>query len=220
MTAMALQQVTIQAFFGTEDRIRRVTRVGKALRRELRHSEPWAERLSRQAPPTVRAKWRLKFAEHVSELRADGELLDTVPAIVTLGARRLLAARGWDHAWPEAGEAKLQGRWMGSVSIGVPERIVCNVDPGLFEQVHGACWHTSLPATEALYSFRRANPGVLMDPDVIAEYNELAADVITPGDVWRDGLDLVLPIAARADIRRELPPRMTGPLAPLPAESR
>lgn len=217
---MALQQVTIQCFFGTEDRVRRVTRVGKAKRRELRHSEPWAERLSRQAPPATRAKWRMKFAEHVDELRANGELLDTVPAIVTLGARRLLTARGWDHAWPRADEAKLQGRWMGAVSVGVPERIVCDLDPDLVEQVRRACWHTSLPATEALRSFRRAHPGVLMDPDEIAEYNELAQEVITPGDAWRDGLDLVLPIAARTDIRRELPPGMTVPLAALIAYGR
>lgn len=190
------ESVTIQAADGTAARIALLTKAGRRKAKAEGKKARWKRRYLGSGQERLRV--RVEFAEHLAGLRERGQLLDTVPAVVSLGARRLLAVRGWDHDWPPLpSAARLPGRWPGSVDLGVPERIVVRLDPALVERVRAACWYTSAPAMEQLRDWRDENPGIVFDGDALAEYAELSAQVVTPGDAWRDGLDLVLPLPPR-----------------------
>lgn len=199
MARMAVREsVTIQAVAGTAERIATLTAAGRRKLKAEGKKARWKSRHGARVPGAERLRLRVEFAEHLAGLRERGALLDTVPAVVTLGARRMLAARGWDHDWPPLPpEARLPGRWPGSVDLGVPERIVVRLDPALVERVRAACWHTSAPAMAQLRAWRDRNPGVVFDDAALGEYAELARQVVTPGDAWRDGLDLALPLPPR-----------------------
>ncbi|MBG0831499.1 hypothetical protein HS041_27560 [Planomonospora sp. ID67723] len=63
----------------------------------------------------------------------------------------------------------------------------------LATRVQAACWHTSAEPIAALRAWRAAHPGPLIDPELPAHYERLAAPITPPGVVWRAGLDRVLP---------------------------
>jgi hypothetical protein len=200
---VATTQITISALWGTKGRGGRVLRAGKRERTKISKRKRWAGRLSGGA--AKRAKARAAYTAHLRKLRQGGELLDTWPALVELGLRRLLVARGWDHDWPPVDdEALLQGRWTGSREIGAPERINVRVDEDLVERVRAACWHTSVEAIAELRDWRDEHPGLVFG-DELDEYNELAERVVTPGEAWREALEHVLPMPKR-------PPETTDPL--------
>ncbi|MFF0526579.1 hypothetical protein ACFYTC_48505 [Actinomadura nitritigenes] len=136
-----------------------------------------------------RARVKLARVEWLDGLRERGELLDTAAAVLALGVRAELVARGWDHEWPAAPETAVSGRWPGSRATGWPERIGANLSVGLVEQVRAACWHSS-PIAE-LRAFRDAYPGIV-GGRLLREYDELSARVITPGDVWRAAYERTL----------------------------
>ncbi|MER6816456.1 hypothetical protein ABT299_44945 [Spirillospora sp. NPDC000708] len=136
-----------------------------------------------------RARVKLARVAWLAGLRERGELLDTAAAVLALGVRAELAERGWDHDWPAAPETAVSGRWPGARAQGFPERIGANLSAGLVERVRAACWHSS-PIAD-LRAFRDAFPGLLTGRE-LREYEELAARVVTPGDIWRAGYQRVL----------------------------
>jgi hypothetical protein len=194
--------VTVHLLLGTTDRIKLVTTRGKAQRRKLSGRPRWKKRRTASAS-AERAALRAAWTVHLDKLRRGGKILDTVPAIAELGARRLLAVRGWDHdRWPAVPrEMQVQGRWPGSTRAGTGEQINLRVDAALVARVRAACWGTSRDAIAELYLWRDAHPGplALQDDEAMAEYERLAEQVVTPGDFWRDALEEVLPLFRPAD---------------------
>ncbi|MFE6449634.1 hypothetical protein [Nocardiopsis dassonvillei] len=61
----------------------------------------------------------------------------------------------------------------------------------LLERVVARCWEHSAPAVAALIDWRDRHPDLVYrahDPEAWQEYDRFAADVLTPGDVYRDAL--------------------------------
>ncbi|SNS80780.1 hypothetical protein [Actinomadura mexicana] len=172
---------------GTEGRLADLVASERARRRLLVADDPrWDDShlgaAGRAAVKVARVAW-------LAELRERGELLDTAAAVLAVGVHAELAARGWDREWPDAPETAISGRWPGSRSTGWPERIGANLPVGLVEQVRAACWHSS-PIDE-LREFRDAFPGLLTGVR-LREYDELTAQITTPGEIWRAGFGRVL----------------------------
>ncbi|MFH0246436.1 hypothetical protein ACGRHY_29355 [Streptomyces sp. HK10] len=191
-------------------------RVADAVERERQRAarlsaegDRWRTRgLTRAEAAAVRAAWR----SEVRRLRTAGELLDVRDALVEYGVREELRVRGWDRAWdPAPEEAWDQGRWPGSRDSGpggYPERISARLDAALAARAVAACWWTSWPAIQALRAWRDENPGLtppryrldeesrarLVGP--LAQYERLAAAVVTTGAIWRAGVSRGLGRAA------------------------
>ncbi|MGY3680402.1 hypothetical protein [Streptomyces sp. TE33382] len=151
------------------------------------------QRLSRGFAAEVRAAWRQKLAV----MRNDGELLDTLDAVVTFGVRQELTERGWDHPWPPyPPKARNTGRWPGAKQGGYPEKLAFRLPASLENQVRAACWHTSASAIRELHDWherhrlmlskRRCSPTGL--DDALEMYGRLAAKVTTTGTIWRAGV--------------------------------
>ncbi|WP_234043348.1 hypothetical protein [Streptomyces marianii] len=188
--------MTIAAEYGVRARLREVVDAEKSRARVL--SSAWRTYgVPRAEAASARAGWR----KERQRLHAEGQLLDTVDALVEFGVREELRARGWDRQWPAAPEeAWDQGRWPGSRDGGFPDRVSARLDGILADQVVAACWATSREAVEALRRWRDANPGItaprvrldeagrerLVGP--LAEYERLSALVTTTGEIWRSGL--------------------------------
>lgn len=189
--------VTVHLLNGTIARIDLVTARGKAKRRKLSGRPKWKRRRT-AATSAERAELRAAWAVNLDRQRRAGKILDTKPALIELGARRLLTVRGWDHdRWEPVPRAmSTQGRWPGSTRAGTGEQINVRLDAALVDRVRRACWGTSKDAIAELYLWQDAHPGplVLQDPDAMAEYYELADQVVTPGDYWRDAIEEMLPL--------------------------
>lgn len=137
-----------------------------------------------------RAAWQADTAALVVDTRRNGIVLDTLAAAIEWGARQELAARGWNHEWPEpAREAYAKGRWPGSTDEAVPDVIHVRVDADLEAQVRAACWATSAEAITALRVWRDEHPDKVFQIRELAKYNKLAAQVTTTGDIWRAAVD-------------------------------
>jgi hypothetical protein len=190
--------VTVHLLVGTVDRIALATAKGKAKRKKLSGRPRWKKRRTGSGQTSAqRSELRAAWAVHLDEQRRRGKILDTVPALVEFGARRLLRVRGWDHEWPPVPRGMaVQGRWPGARDVGTGETINARIDALLVERVRAACWTTSKPAIEELWAWRDRNPGpdVLEDEEEMAEYERLSLLVCTPGDFWRDAIEEVLPL--------------------------
>ncbi|OEV13212.1 hypothetical protein [Streptomyces nanshensis] len=198
--------VSVWAPFGARDRLKRVVEAEQPRGIMLRSEPAWRTYgLSRVEAAKVRARRRAELQRR----RAEGELLDTQDAVIAWGVRQELRARGWDREWPAAPEAAWdQGKWPGSRDGGFAEKISVRLDWLLVERTVAACWETSREAIEALRRWRDEHPGLVTPrsrPDKegreqlvgpLAEYERLSAQVTTPGQIWRGGLERGLAHAA------------------------
>ena len=195
---VATTQIHILALSGTKDRLAVVLRHGRDERAKISRRKRWQGRNDAELGGAERARHRAALQAHLRELRHTGDLLDTIPAVVEFGAWMLLEDRGWNHDWPKLpDEARLPGRWPGSREIGLPERITVKVGAQIADRMRAACWFTSAKAIAELHAWRDTHPGKVYDQDLLDEYEELAAQVDTPGDAWRDSLECVLPLPPR-----------------------
>ncbi|RSN46563.1 hypothetical protein [Actinomadura sp. WAC 06369] len=172
---------------GTEARLGELVQAERARRRLMVAEDPRWDTSGRTADE--RAAVKLARVAWLADLRGRGELLDTSAAVLALGVRGELAARGWDHEWPPAPETAVSGRWWGSRAEGFPERVAANLPVALVDQVRAACWHSS-PIAE-LRAWRDRRPGPLRGA-LRAEYDQLAAGVKVPGEIWRGAYRRVL----------------------------
>ncbi|SDI46784.1 hypothetical protein SAMN05421505_1556 [Sinosporangium album] len=189
--ADATTPVQVRVPYGTRGRLTELLRIEKARRAEI-----LAERFAVPAdePAAARARIRAAARAHVADLRRRGELTDTVDVAMRHAVQAELRERGWDHAWPPPPPtAPSSGRWPGSRDAGYPEVIPIRLPVSLAERVQSACAHVSAPAITALRAWRDANPGKIHDSTAQAEYDRLAAEVVTPGDVLRAAVARVLP---------------------------
>jgi hypothetical protein len=184
--------MTVKVAFGTRVRLHEVVRSNRALRQRLAGDSRWnVGGLSRGEAAVVRAAWR----REVAHLRDGGGLLDTVDAIAVYGVRREVEERGWCRVWPAAGEEVAGvGRWPGARDGGYPEAVSFRLPAGLAWQVRAGCWSVSAEAVAALREWRDRHPGVVRrrpergSEAVLAEYERLADQIVTVGDVLRAGL--------------------------------
>ncbi|MFE2477064.1 hypothetical protein [Streptomyces sp. NPDC059389] len=154
----------------------------------------------RETPAEVRA---VKLRA-LADIRARGDLLDTLDRLAALGVRRELEARGWNRLWPPHPEpACFPGRWPGSRDRDFPERICLRLPVTLEGQVRAACWFTSADAIAAIRVWRERYPRVRTRrrrtpagmENALVEYDRLAAIVTTTGDIWRAGVQQAIEFA-------------------------
>ncbi|MFH8804940.1 hypothetical protein ACH4F6_36190 [Streptomyces sp. NPDC017936] len=184
--------MTVKVALGTRVRVREVVERYRKVRRALTGSAEWdVAGLSRGEAAVVRAELRAE----VVRLREAGELLDTVDAIAAYGVRREVEARGWRRVWPDEGhEVAGVGRWPGARDGGYPEAVSFRLPAGLAWQVRAGCWSVSAEAVAGLRDWRDRYPGVVRRrPErggevALAEYERLADQIVTVGDVLRAGL--------------------------------
>jgi len=193
-TSAAVLSVTARVPFGTRDALKALKPLYKAEQRRARQlalMEPWD---ARGLPGREAVERRAAWYAHRAELREDGQLLDTLDAVVMLEVRAELRGRGWDRPWPALpAEALVPGRWPGSRDGGYPEKIPVRLPAELAARVRAACWHTSAEAIGQLRDWRDRYPDALPtrafrddhEDQALAEYEALAAIVTTTGAVWR-----------------------------------
>lgn len=194
MTEAGTITVTARVAFGTKDVLKAFKPLFKAEReraRKLARSPQWdAAGLPGREAAAKRAQW----AMHKEHLRERGELVDTLDVLVTGGVRAKLAERGWDHAWPALPtQALIPGRWPGSRDGGWPEKLTVRLPSVLVTTTLSACWHTSAEAIGKLRDWRDRYPDALptrpfrseTEDKALAEYDQLAAQVTTAGEIWR-----------------------------------
>ncbi|BBG20746.1 hypothetical protein RVR_P21 (plasmid) [Actinacidiphila reveromycinica] len=189
----ALVAVTVKSPFGTRDRVKAAVAEQRAVRLAFASDVRWATaELSRREAAAVRGQRRAALAE----LRAAGQLLDSVDRLAVAGTRHEMRERRWNIDWPPVpAEALDIGRWPGSRDGGYPESIPLRLPLDLAEQVRAACWHTSADAIGRLRDWRDRYPDAIPGRDVgptdaLAEYERLAQQVTTVGVVYRAGLEL------------------------------
>jgi len=154
----------------------RKARAGQLPKKRRMTSQEWLE-------------WREETAGLLAAEQVAGRLLATQSAAVEWGARTELAERDWlEQVWPPVPQrARLRGRWPGSRDTGAPNVLVVPVDAELAERVLAACWWTSVDAMTKLRAWRDAHPGIEYGP-AMDGYEQLSAQVTTPGDIWRAAL--------------------------------
>lgn len=196
MEKLGKHQGNAKVSFELRASLDRVLKEQKAYRRELAGDERWSVRgLSRQDAAGVRAAWR----REQERLRKAGELLDTIDVLAIHGIELELRERGWwDRRWPAVPEEAMDpGRWPGSRDKGLPKQVPLRLPQPLARKVYAACWHSSYKSIVALRHWRDLNPGIVPgrrrrepgDPEIeLEEYERLAAQVTTVGDVYRAGL--------------------------------
>ncbi|MGW6941343.1 hypothetical protein ACWGF3_20420 [Streptomyces xanthophaeus] len=168
----------------------------RTYRRKLVSDDRWSVRgLCRQEAAEVRVAWR----REQERLRQAGELLDTVDVLAARGIELELRGRGWwDRRWPAVpDEAMDPGRWPGSRDGGYPKQVPLRLPQPLARKAYAACWHSSCRAIFALRKWRDQHPGIVPsrarrrpgeEERALEEYERLAAQVTTVGDVYRGGL--------------------------------
>ncbi|GLF99932.1 hypothetical protein [Streptomyces yaizuensis] len=163
---------------------RRRVEEGKRVRAVLSADDRWyTYRLPREEAARVRAAWRAE----VERLRTAGELLDTLDVLAAFGVRAELRARGWDRHWPplppEAPAEK--GRWPGSRDRCFAGSLTLRLPAGLAAQTRAGCWDVSKGAIAEVRRWRDRSPGTVRDATELALYEQHAASITTPGDIWR-----------------------------------
>ncbi|MEU2835118.1 hypothetical protein ABZ667_41985 [Streptomyces lavendulae] len=196
MEKLGKHQGNAKVSFELRARLDAVLKEQKEYRRELAGDERWSVRgLSRQEAAEVRAAWR----RELERLRKAAKLLDTIDVLAIHGIELELRDRGWwDRRWPAVpDEAMDPGRWPGSRDGGFPKQVPLRLPQPLARKVYAACWHTSHKSIVALREWRDLHPGIVPgrrrresgDREItLEEYERLAAQVTTVGDVYRGGL--------------------------------
>lgn len=203
--------VTARLPYGTRANVRDLLNHERKRRADLAAHPRWStDRLSRRSITEVRSAWRQRLAV----MRHEGELLDTLDALVLFGVRSELRERGWDHPWPACPpSARCPGRWPGSREGGYPEQLSFRLPAPLVGRVRAACWYTSAVTIAELQDWqdryrlvlrKRRQPPSGME-HVLELYDRLAAGVTTTGVIWRAGLRQGIEVAA---------PRSAIPLLP------
>lgn len=189
--------ITVRAPEGTNRRLKALRPAFTAEREQARQwrAEQWSTAgLTGREAAARRAQW----AAHRERLRRAGTLLDTLSVAVAAGVRAELRDRGWWEAnWPPLpNEALIPGRWPGSRDGEWPEKVPLRLPADLVDRTRRACWHTSAEAIGHLRDWRdRWNyplPTRIwrsgIEEEALREYEALAAEVTTTGEIWRDGL--------------------------------
>jgi hypothetical protein len=205
---MNTKPATAWVEFGTRERMTSALDREKSRRIMLSSEQRWRiQGLSRDQALEVRQRWR----EHVDQLREAGKLLDVVDVLAAYGIRRELTRRGWNHDWPEVPvEARISNRWPGSHDGGYPESIPLRLPGDLADRVLSACWHTSSEAIRGIREWSAElgipvprRPPSTVGEDALAEYERLAAQVTTVGDIYRAGLKHGIGTAESLSLRQK-----------------
>lgn len=140
---------------------------------------------------------RALFREHKQQLRRGGELIDSRDALVTGGLYQELEARGWNRPWPPLPQQS-RGRWPGSSQGRWPKSVCLRLPADLVHTVRAACWHTCSREIGLFYDWRDRHPKAVptrptrpqCEKAALEEYEQLAAKVITHGEIWRMAISL------------------------------
>ncbi|MFI6530191.1 hypothetical protein [Streptomyces uncialis] len=155
--------------------------------------------LTRREAAARRSQWE----KRKKELRRQGELIDSRRALVVAALVKVIAQRKWERLDWTSVPGQTRGRWIGSPEGAWPEQLTVDLPIDLVSIVLAGCLDVSRAATDELYKWHernpRAHPNRPLRPRCslaeLAEYQRLAAQVLTPGQIWRDavriGIDTV-----------------------------
>ena len=188
-----------EAALAEKRRLRRL--VGDRLRRHLlaEGAVPGPEASLDSLPPAEARRRRALRRRFKAEVLAGG-VRPTVDVLVEAALVAELQARGWLDGpvpavdremvpvsrWPGSGSGERGTAWQGAVTA--------RVAAPLLERVVARCWEHSAPAVVALIDWRDRHPDLVhraQDPRAWEEYDRFAADVLTPGDVYRGALERI-----------------------------
>ncbi|WP_217231380.1 hypothetical protein [Streptomyces anulatus] len=197
MAATGVSPVTAWVRAGTRQRLSDALELQKTRKVMLSAADRWQTYdRSRNDAARVRAAWKTE----VMRMRQHGELLDVVDALCAFGIAGELEARGWaQRRFRRApAEARLPGRWPGSRDGGYQESVQMRLPSELAARVLDTCWGTSAPHIARLRDWRDRNPGIVIPRGPLgrtdeltgpmAEYERLASQVTTVGDIYRAGI--------------------------------
>ncbi|GDY80452.1 hypothetical protein SAV31267_099370 [Streptomyces avermitilis] len=190
-TAEAIGTITITARlpFGTRKQLQDLTPFFASERARAKTlSMASTAGLNQREAAARRSLWH----REKQQLRRAGRLTDSIQALVTGAVTQEVIKRGWKRTWPDIPH-QAYGRWPGSPEGAWPEALTVDLPADLVQAVRAACWHTCRKEIGLLYGWRERHPDARprcptrpgCDAAALAEYQELAAKVITPGEVWR-----------------------------------
>ncbi|MDX6352128.1 MAG: hypothetical protein QOF84_6918 [Streptomyces sp.] len=153
----------------------------------------WATTSVSDLPSREAAARRAQWQMHKANLQERGKLIDTRDVLVAYGVRQEPKRRGWNRKkWPPLPQqALIGGRWPGSRDVNCPDQIPVRLPSDLVLRVRSACWHTSAPSIALLRDWRDEHPDALPwegfrsaeEDQALAEYEHLAAEVTTAGEI-------------------------------------
>ncbi|MFE5516021.1 hypothetical protein ACFQ9J_36420 [Streptomyces sp. NPDC056529] len=143
--------------------------------------------------PREAAARRSRWDEEKNEQRRRGVLTDSLIALVTGALAQEVAERGWEELKWSKLPHQSRGRWPGSPQGNWPEKITVDLPAELVAIVHAGCWDVSKEAVGKLRDWKERRPKARptrpsrtgCSPQELAEYQEYAAKVLTPGTIWR-----------------------------------
>lgn len=148
------------------------------------------------APSQVRERRRAR-RRYAAQLRSAGTVRPTANELVADVLSAELAERGWlagDLASPDPEQLPVS-RWPGTgtgrLGAGYPGTVYARVPAELVRRTVAGCWSVSAEPIRALLEWRDAHPALTsrrVEPEAWAEYDRLADQVVTPGDVYRAAL--------------------------------
>ncbi|WP_152513489.1 hypothetical protein [Nocardiopsis baichengensis] len=149
------------------------------------------------APSQVRERRRAR-RRYAAQLRASGTVRPTANELVADVLSTELAGRGWlagQLVSPDPEQLPVS-RWPGTgtgrLGAGYPGTVYARVSAELVRRTVAGCWSVSAEPIRALLEWRDAHPRLTSrraDREAWAEYDRLAAKVLTPGDVYRAALE-------------------------------
>lgn len=151
----------------------------------------WARHQEEAQTPAGRAAIRARILAAARARRADGRLLDSVDAAAAEAIRLELERRGIDLGYPPPYPqgTDVSGRWAGTTNRGTGPTITPHIPAAYARAVTAAAWQIS---GDAVTDLRGLWPGGRPGGSASDDYLELADQVVTPGDIYRDAIEALV----------------------------
>ncbi|MFD9543474.1 hypothetical protein [Streptomyces sp. NPDC060022] len=151
------------------------------------------------------------WAAEKEQRRRDGQLTDSIRALVMGAAFQEVTARGWTlRDWSQIPHQS-RGPWPGAPRGSWEETLTVDLPADLVAIVHAGCWNASKDAIGKLRDWRERHPKARprrpsrpgCSAEELAEHDGYAAKVLTTGKIWRNAVKRGLAYASP-----HLPPQL------------
>ncbi|MGQ4374797.1 hypothetical protein ACN6K9_001668 [Streptomyces sp. SAS_267] len=169
-----------------------------ALTSMVERHQVWAQQLKAQHRAQLKGLTaaqrdilRAEQRQALRVLRSRGSLLDKRGLLIAFGVRQELRDRGWDHSWSGVDWQEIpMGLLSGGIGNRYPECLALSLPVTLVEQLCAGCWTSSKKSIDRLRKWHADHSAIVQSRARLlegpaAEYERLAASVITAGDVYR-----------------------------------